>query len=788
MSPPGLNNVILSPERSRGTKNPSELFLCSAPSPFSVPSAISFLFLWLALIAFSIPAAAQSLSQDLTTFVQTPAVTGYEHSLASEIRARLKTFDPRTDNLGNVIVTLGSGSPSRLIVTPMDEPGYIVSAVTPDGYLRVQRLPQQAPHPLFDLLHAAQPVTVSTRSGKSVYGVIAGLSTHLQPNRQNAPRAAHPDEIFVDIGTSSPAEVQQAGVDILDPISLDRSLLALGFGHLTSPAIGDRFGCAALVELLRRLDPSKLTGTLTVGFVAQQWASSRGLDRLMQQVKPDEMIYVGRLLPRRGPGAQAAPLAPSAQPGSGVLIGALDPHAPVSGFAETFKRLADENKIPVAADFSAPLPRVSYTQGPVLPQRFVHLGVPTRFPLTPAELLDQSDLWTLVSLLELYAQGSRRQGVPPGSASGTMNGLPAHQNLPIAVVLQKLVETYGVSGNEGPVREAIKFLLPYWAKPETDAAGNLVLRFSATPPNAQTLAQVERIAFVAHMDEIGYVVRSISADGKLEVQSRGGGISEFFLGHAVLVHSKSGPRPGVLELPQGWDAPDFQWPRGPQAQAQPAEARTIRVDVGARSPDEVAQLGIAIGDTLTVPKKYRKLFGTRANGRSFDDRVGCAALISAIWALGSNPPAKEILFIWSTEEEVGLRGARAIADRLAAEGRSPDYVFAVDTFVSSDSPLESDRFADAPIGKGFVIRAADNSNIVARKHVDRLVMLARTNSIPVQYGVTGGGNDGAVFLRHGTVDIPIAWPLRYSHSPGEVIDTRDLDALARIIAVLVRSW
>ena len=112
----------------------------------------------------------------------------------------------------------------------------------------------------------------------------------------------------------------------------------------------------------------------------------------------------------------------------------------------------------------------------------------------------------------------------------------------------------------------------------------------------------------------------------------------------------------------------------------------------------------------------------------------------------------------------------------------------MDTFVSSDSPLESPRFADAPIGKGLVIRAVDNSNIVARQHVDRLVKLARASSIPVQYGVTGGGNDGAVFLRHGAVDIPIAWPLRYSHSPGEVIDTRDLDALARIIAVLARSW
>ncbi|MBI1738545.1 MAG: M20/M25/M40 family metallo-hydrolase [Acidobacteria bacterium] len=311
-------------------------------------------------------------------------------------------------------------------------------------------------------------------------------------------------------------------------------------------------------------------------------------------------------------------------------------------------------------------------------------------------------------------------------------------------------------------------------------------------PVAQTFKKATKILFVAHMDELGYAVRAIAADGRLEVQSRGGGITEFFSGHAVLVHSAKGIRPGVIELPAGWDQPNFEWPRGPQAAGGPT-----RVDVGARSPLEVAQLGIVVGDSITVPKKYRKLFGTRANGRSFDDRVGCASLISAVWALGATPngsqavpknlPA-EVIFVWSTQEEIGLNGAKAVADRLAAKGETPDYVFAVDTFVSSDSPLESKRFADAPIGKGFVIRAVDSSNITDRKYVDKLIALAKKNQIPVQYGVTGGGNDGAVFLRHDAVDIPISWPLRYSHSPGEVIDTRDLDALARIVAAIARSW
>jgi putative aminopeptidase len=240
----------------------------------------------------------------------------------------------------------------------------------------------------------------------------------------------------------------------------------------------------------------------------------------------------------------------------------------------------------------------------------------------------------------------------------------------------------------------------------------------------------------------------------------------------------------VLELPSGWERPGFEWPHGPRAFFE----EPAHVYVGTRSAEETQKLGIKTGDWITIPKQYRPLLGTRANARSFDDRVGCAALIQAVQALGPDVPGRDVTFVWSTEEEVGLKGAAVVAERMAKEGKTPDFVFAIDTFVSSDSPLESKRFADAEIGKGFVIRAVDNSNIAPREYVERVIHLARENNIPVQYGVTGGGNDGAVFQRYGSVDIPLGWPLRYSHSPGEVIDTRDVDALAKIIAVLAKKW
>jgi len=214
----------------------------------------------------------------------------------------------------------------------------------------------------------------------------------------------------------------------------------------------------------------------------------------------------------------------------------------------------------------------------------------------------------------------------------------------------------------------------------------------------------------------------------------------------------------------------------------------FHMDVGARTPEQVAQLGIKQGDFVTIPKRYRKLLESRASARAFDDRVGCTALVAATCALGQSLNGRDVTFIWSTGEELGLEGAAAAAKKMDAEGRAPDYVFAVDTFVSSDSPIESPRFADAKVGQGFVVRAVDNSNIVPHGLVEKVVSMAKAQKIPVQYGVTGGGNDGAAFLLYGSTDVALGWPLRYSHSPGEVVDVKDVDALSKIVAAIARGW
>jgi putative aminopeptidase FrvX len=710
-----------------------------------------------------------------------PAISGYEKPLVDRISSQLAAFHPQVDNIGDVVVTLGSGAPHRLLVTGIDEPGFVVSAITDDGYLRVQRLPQNGLPPMFNELYSAQPVKIGTTTGAWIDGVVAGLSVHLAPGRVNPPKSNDLDEMYIDIGAFSADEVRKGSVDVLSPIAITRRLGNLGDAEFAGAAVGDRFGAAALLELLASIDPAKLKGSLTIAFAVQQRTGARGLQRILTTMQFDEMIYVGRLF-AGGPvtGAENLRRAPRKEPGSGVLFAGEETNASPGSFAAELKQLADTNKIQFTRDYSGSVIPAGYLPVPDMPKKSAHVGVATAWADTPAEVINAADFDGLVKLLVAYTQASGKSALKLEQNSVALN--TARQMKSAASVssatelLQHLTEAYGVSNHEERIRDTIRPLLPAWATTETDAAGNLIVRVGIAAPDSKA----PRLLVVAHMDEIGFEVKSIAKDGRLEVEWKGVGVQSYFSGHPALVHTGTGDRDAIIELPENWDTPKFQWP--------PDAAKSIRVDVGARSPEDVEKLGIRVGDSITIPKAYRPLLGTRANGRSFDDRVGDTALIMALWALGNPLKDRDVTFVFSTGEEIGLVGAGALAKRLAAEGRAPDFVFAVDTFVSADSPLESKRFGDAPIGKGFVVRAVDNSNIVPRALVEKVMKLARDNQIPAQFGVTGGGNDGSAFVRYGSIDVALGWPLRYSHSPAEVVDTRDVDALGRIVAVIARSW
>jgi len=332
-------------------------------------------------------------------------------------------------------------------------------------------------------------------------------------------------------------------------------------------------------------------------------------------------------------------------------------------------------------------------------------------------------------------------------------------------VVSRLVETYGVSGHEGPVREAVIKLLPAWASPTIDSAGNILVRAGKGDPLT---------VYVAHLDEIGFIVTAIRENGQLELRRAGGFFPSLFEAEPALVHTAAGIVPAVF------------MPRDSVGRAPQRNPGELRADPGTGTRAATEALGIRVGDPVTMPKSYASLAGTRATARSFDDRVGSSAQILALRHIDPRRLRHAVLFVWSTREEIGLEGARFAAEHVAAE--HPARVYAIDTFVSADAPLEIKTFADAPLGGGAVVRAVDNSSVTPPALVDSLLALARTRHIPLVAGTTNGGNDGSTFTRFGVPDVGIGWPLRYAHSPAEVIDLKDLASLADVIKLTAERW
>lgn len=614
------------------------------------------------------------------------AVSGYESALADSVQRLLP--GATRDRLGDVILSLGTGEPRRLVYCGLDEPGYVVGNITDDGYLRLRREGTgRGTSPLFDQQIEGQRVTVWGRRG-GIPGVVAVRSVHLTRGRSgSAEQPFTVDDAWVDVGVQSRAQAESLGILVLSPVALAKRPTRYGphDGLLAGPSVGRRAACAALV--VAAAGNPKVQGTVVVAFAVQT-------------------LQPGR------PGVAA--------------LAAL--HGP---FTETKEA-----------------------------------AVLVSFDGTAAETVSLDSVQREAAALRTWL------GPEAGDAPSAMPQLPARPALlppaPIGrvaeaeSVIRPLVEAYGVSGSEGPVRETVSKLLPAWTKQETDSAGNLWVRVGTGQP---------LVAFVAHMDEIGYRVDSIRADGTLALTMRGGFFPSLFEGKPALVHGPKGDIAGVF-LPRD---------SGSTTRMPPA----LRVSVGATSAAEASALGLAPGETVTMPKQYVRLAGTRGTGRSFDDRVGDAAFVLALRHLDRAKLHHTVVFIFSTREEIGLEGAKAAA---AALGTSTARVHAVDTFVSADSPLEPSNFGDAPLGRGAVARALDNSSVTPLAELDTLLRVARTRGIALQYGTTNGGNDGSMFVPYGVVDVAMGWPLRYSHSPAEVIDLKDLVSLGDLVRAVAEDW
>ena len=247
-------------------------------------------------------------------------------------------------------------------------------------------------------------------------------------------------------------------------------------------------------------------------------------------------------------------------------------------------------------------------------------------------------------------------------------------------------------------------------------------------------------------------------------------------GHPMLVHTPKGPLGALLAPRRGYAS---------STTAQPAIDDLILVS-GATTKAGVEALGLAVGQSITVRKRVMRLAGSRLTVRAMDDRVGCAALVEALKLIDPATLTNQVTFVWSVEEETGLTGATAVANDLRAQ--KVHTAFAIDTFVSTDTPVDGQRVAHAPLGGGAVLRGMDSQSLVTPSTIDRITALAAEAQVPLQIGVTAGGTDAGPFSAMGAMDVGLSWPGRYSHSPVEVMDLRDATALVRLIAAVAQHY
>lgn len=331
------------------------------------------------------------------------------------------------------------------------------------------------------------------------------------------------------------------------------------------------------------------------------------------------------------------------------------------------------------------------------------------------------------------------------------------------MLLEKLSNLPGVSGDEGAVREAIieelQGLPLEW---RTDTMGNLLVRKNGGRPSAR------RVMLAAHMDEVGLMIVSIEKSGHLKFKAVGGLDSRVLVSKRVLL----GPDriPGVI----GAKAIHLQ---KAEERKKPLEEDQLYLDIGAKNREE-AEKYLSSGDYGSFDTTCIAFGAGCFRGKAFDDRAGCAVLLELLRE--KSGPSFDAAF--TVQEEVGLRGAQVAAYTLR-----PQLALAVEATAAADTPGTAEERSATELGKGPAISFMDRSLMVDRDILQELIEAAEGAGIPFQFRrTTAGGTDaGAIALsRDGVKAGVVAVPCRYIHSPCGVLKESDLQHTA----ALVRAW
>lgn len=337
--------------------------------------------------------------------------------------------------------------------------------------------------------------------------------------------------------------------------------------------------------------------------------------------------------------------------------------------------------------------------------------------------------------------------------------------------LADLINSISPSGYEEPVAkvwkaEADMFAAKVW----TDTHGNshAIVNPGGSP----------RVMFAGHYDEIGFQVSYIDDKGFLWIQALGGWDPQIAQGQRVQIMTKRGVVRGVI----GKLAIHMQTP---EQRKQVTEVKDIWVDIGAKNKKD-AQKMVELGDPLVVAYGFEEMANGLVVGRAFDNRAGAFVVLEAARQLAKLNPKSEIHAVATVQEEIGLRGATT-----AAYGIDPDIGIAVDVTFATDHPNMGEAMKREnliELGKGPVLTRGPNIN---HKLLDLLIKTAEAEKIPYQITAeprgTGTDANALQLNRAGVVTGLVSIPLRYMHSPCELISLKDLEHCAALLAKTVEK-
>lgn len=355
------------------------------------------------------------------------------------------------------------------------------------------------------------------------------------------------------------------------------------------------------------------------------------------------------------------------------------------------------------------------------------------------------------------------------------NGTHYWSNIMDLGLLGRLSAAAGIPSREervrAIVREAISDLVD---ETRIDALGNLIAVKRAAAPAAE---RRERIMVAAHMDEIGFLVRHIDEKGFVRVHNTGGFDTRNLFARHVIVWTRDGDLPGIL-----YPGTRPVHIANEEERKKIPEVKDFFVDLGL--PLDEVQARVRVGDPVTLVQEMRPV-GNFVSGKDMDDRVAVFVLIEALKALREKPLPHDLYAVFTTQEEVGLRGAQ-----VSAFGVEPTVGIALDTTLAVDIPGTPTEEAVTRVGAGVGIKVMDSASISTRWLVDEFTALAERHSIPYQLEVLPlGGTDASAIQRSraGVPTITLSVPTRYIHTVVEACHVADIQATIDLLVAFLTA-